>query len=158
MPSGRVQHARREQREADRIRRAAAEAERAGHSATQISLAQIRAAFDEAAVVNAFKMRVERMITLGPRHPALRARFSARAALLRGASIETAVVRVEQWWRDERKAFQIASALGCATRLSLDVLGELRLLLRLMRSKRMRADFHAILADIDDEPSAIAAE
>ena len=48
---------------------------------------------------------------------------------------------MERWWRDERKAFQIASALGGGTRLSLEVLRELRLILRLMRFKRMQAEY-----------------
>ena len=104
-----------------------------------VALAQIGAAFDEAATINAYKIRVERLIRLGPCHAAVRARFGARAAMLFGRGLDAAIVLVERWWRDERKAFQIASALGCATRLSLEVLGELRLILRLMRLKKMHS-------------------
>ena len=96
-----------------------------------IALAQIGAAFDEAAVVNAFKLKVEHLLRLGPQHPAVRARFGARAAMLAGRGLDAAIVIAERWWRDERKAFQIASAFGCAPRLSLEVLRELRLILRL---------------------------
>ena len=53
---------------------------------------------------------------------------------------------VERWWRDERKAFQIASAFGRGTRLSLEILSELRLILRLLRFKRMDAEYAAIVA------------
>ena len=47
-------------------------------SAMDVALAQIGAAFDEAAAINRFKIRVERYIRLGPRHVAMRAR-TARA-------------------------------------------------------------------------------
>ncbi len=74
-------------------------------------------------------------MALAPDHAAVRARFGARAALLAGCNLDAAIVRVERWWRDERKAFQIASVFGCGTRFSLDILSELRLILRLMRSE-----------------------
>ncbi len=122
------------------------------------ALAQIGAAFDEAAVINAFKIRVERLIRLGPHHHAVRARFGARAALLFGRGLDAAITIVERWWRDERKAFQIASAFGCATRLSLEVLRELRLILRLMRWKCMQAEYEAILAGFWDVSVRTAAE
>ena len=72
--------------------------------------------------------------------------------------IDAAIAAVERWWRDERKAFQIASALGYGNRLSLEVLSELRLMLRLMRYKNMRAAFGAIVAALGDETTAEAAE
>ena len=138
-------HGRREQRESERIRTAAhaagGAAGSAKSSAMDVALAQIGAAFDEAAAVFSFKLRVERMLCRGPQHPAVRARFSARAARLRHLSLDGAVAAAERWWRDERKAFQIASALGYGNRLSLEVLRELRLILRLLRFKRMHAEF-----------------
>lgn len=123
-----------------------------------VALAQIGAAFDEAAAVNAFKIRVERLMRLGPHHPAVHARFGARAAMLAGRDIDAATVTVERWWRDERKAFAVASALGGATRLSLETLRELRLVLRLMRAKRMHTDYEAVLAALCEMPIAMAAE
>ena len=75
-----------------------------------------------------------------------------------GRGLDPAIAVVERWWRDERKAFQIASALGCATRLSLEVLSELRLILRLMRCKRMHAEFAEVLAALCGAPIAAAAE
>ena len=141
-------------RDQDRGRRAAA----ASRSALDAALAEIGAAFDEAAKVNAFKLRVERQLRRGPLHPAVRARFGARAALLRGRNLDAAIALAERWWRDERRAFLIASALGRGVRLSLDVLQELRLILRLMRCKRMHAEFPAIIAALCDEPDAMAAE
>ena len=122
------------------------------------ALAQIGAAFDDAATINAFKMRIDRLIRLGPDHPVVRARFGARAAMVSGRNLDGAIIAVERWWRDERKAFQIASAFGRATRLSLEILSELRLILRLMRFKRMDAEYAAIVAAFCDMPMAVAAE
>lgn len=144
----------REWRDRDRARRAAAES----RSALDATLAEIGAAFNEAAKINAFKLRVERQLRLGPLHPAMRARFGGRAAILRGRNLDAATTLVERWWRDECRAFLIASALGRGARLPIEVLQELRLILRLLRFKRMHAEFPAIVASVCDEPSAMAAE
>ncbi len=149
---------RRQERDIQRMRRASAAARVGPRPAMAVALAQIGAAFDEAAVINDFKIRIERLIRLGPRHPAVRARFGARAAMLSGRNLDAAIALVERCWRDERKAFQIASAFGCATRLSLEVLGELRLMLRLMRFKRMRQEYDVILAALCDAPIAAEAQ
>jgi hypothetical protein len=129
-----------------------------GQSALDVALTEIGAAFDQAAVINDFKLRIERLMQRGPRHPALRARFGARAAMLPGRSLDAAISTVERWWRDERKAFQIASALGGGTRLSLEVLRESRLVLRLMRFKRMEAEYFETIAALRNPTTAIAAE
>jgi len=148
----------RQDRDSERIRRAAAAARVGPTPAMAVALAQLGAAFDEAATINDFKIRVERLIRLGPCHPAIRARFGARASMVFGRGLDAAIVLVERWWRDERKAFQIASALGCATRLSLEILGELRLMLRLMRFKRMQREFDDIVAALCAAPIGAAAE
>ncbi len=153
MPRGR-----REQRVSERIRMAAHAARTAPGSAMAVALAQIGTAFDEAAALNDFKLRVERLVRLGPRHAAVRARFRARTERLHDAGLDAAIARVERWWRDERKAFQVASALGRGNKLSLEVLRELRLALRLMRFKRMQAEFGAIAAAVCDDALALAAE
>jgi hypothetical protein len=149
---------RRQERDRERARRTAAVEQAKGQSALDVALTEIGAAFDRAAVVNDFKLRVERLIRRGPRHPALRARFGTRAAMLCGRSLDTAIATVERWWRDERKAFQIASALGGGTRLSLEVLRDMRLVLRLMRFKRMEAEYLKTLVALCDPPTAMAAE
>ena len=123
-----------------------------------VALAQIEAAFGEAAAIKAFKLRVARYLRLGPRHEAVRARFGARAAMLSNRNLDAAIAIVERWRRDERKAFQVASALGYGTRLSLEALSEMRLILRLMRCKRMETAFYTIVAALCDEPLAAAAE
>ncbi len=156
-------HARasRAEREAQRIRRVAATASASAGEANSVltaALAHIGAAFDEAAAINAFKSRVERLLRQRPDHPAWRARFGARAAMLGGRDLDAAIILIERSWRDERKAFAIASALGRGTRLSLEVLSELRLILRLMRRKRMHAEYDAIVATLRGIVTAVAAE
>lgn len=148
----------RQERDRARMRRAAEAARIGPGPAMAVALGQIVTAFDEAAVINAFKLRVEDLIRRGPYHPAVRARFEARAALLNGRGLDEAIAAVEIWWREERKAFQIASALGCGTRLSLDVPRELRLILRLLRFKRVEAAYRAALAALCEDPTAVAAE
>ena len=149
----------RHHRDRERTRRAGAAALARGASAMDAALAQIDAAFGEAASINAFKLRVERFLQLGPQHPAMRARFGARAAMLAGRSLDAAIALVERCWRDERKAFAIASAFGRGSRLSLDVLCELRLILRLMRFKHMETEFGPMIAALcDHQPLALAAE
>jgi hypothetical protein len=145
-------------RDGERLRAATFAARAASGSAMDMALAQIETAFGEASAVNGFKLRVERMLRLGPSHPAVRARLGQRAAMLAGRDLDAAVAAVERWWRTERKVFQIASALGYGNRLSLEVLSELRLMLRLMRYKKMRAEFGAITAALCDETMAAAAE
>ncbi len=148
----------RQQRDLERARRSAAAAQAQSQSAMDVTLAQIGAMFDEASVVNVFKLKVERFVRRGPHDAAVRAHFGARAQLLRGRNLNGAAALVERWWRDERKAFQIASALGRGNRLSLEVLAELRLILRIMRFKRLQAEFAQIVAEACDEPMAEAAE
>jgi hypothetical protein len=145
----------RAERDRERIHAITLATQNAKAPAMDRALAQIGAAFGEAAAINEFKLRVEYFVRLGPRHAAVRARFGARAALLADRGLDAAIAAAERWFSDERKAFQIASALGCGNRLSLQVLRELRLVLRLMRLKRMQVDFVAILYD---EPMPMAAE
>jgi hypothetical protein len=122
------------------------------------ALAQIGAAFDDAAVINGFKIKVERLIRLGSDHPAVHAHCEARAAMLRGRSLDAAIITVERWRRDEQRAFAIASAFGRGSRLSLEILSELRLLLRWLRFKRLHAEYATALAALCSAQSLIAAE
>ena len=151
-------HRQREARESERIRMAAKAAGAATGSALDAALAQIGAAFDETAAISDLKLRVERTLCRGPQHLAVRARFAGRAERLAGLSLDAATARAERWWRDERKAFQIASALGYGNRLSLEVLRELRLILRLMRYRHMAIEFGAIVAAVCGETMPLAAE
>jgi hypothetical protein len=90
--------------------RAAARAGTAG-SAIGAALAQIAAAFDEAAAINDFKLRIERCQRLGPQHPAVRARFRARAAVLPDCTLAL-VARGEKGLSDRERAWLRQSALA----------------------------------------------
>ena len=87
----------------------------------------------------------------------MRTRFAARAGLLRGRSLDTAIVTIERWRRDEQRAFAIASAFGRGSRLSLQVLDELRLLLRWLRVKRLHAEYATALATLSSGAPALEA-
>jgi hypothetical protein len=78
--------------------------------------------------------------------------------MLRGRGLEAAIVIAERWWRDERRAFAIASAFGRGSRLSLEILSELRLILRWMRFKRLDAEYKVARAALGDAPLLAAAE
>ena len=81
------------------------------------------------------------------------ARILATARLYRSVA---SAREIQFWWREERKAFALASALGYGPRLPLETLRELRLMLRLMRTKRMAAEFGAIAAAACEEAEAMA--
>jgi hypothetical protein len=123
-----------------------------------IALAQIAAAFDDAAAINDFKLRVERFLRLGPQHPLVRARFGARAAMLSGHGLAGALAVTERRWRDETAAFHLASAFGRGERLTLDVLRELRLILRWMRARGLHVEFGAIAGAVCGDGIPMAAE
>jgi len=132
--------------------------ESASRSAIDTAVADIQSAFSRTAEIAAFKRRVDRWFRLGPQHPAVRARFGARAVALPQWRLDAAIRDVEHWWREERKTFMLASALGYGTRLPLETLRELRLILRLIRRKRLAAEFSAITAAVCEREIAMAAE
>jgi hypothetical protein len=125
---------------------AAAKVRERGGSALDAACADIRATFDSSA--RALKLRVLRAIKRGTGHPANRARYGARVAQLHErlpflyrdpqAVIGGACAILKNWYRDEKRAYLIAAALGRGNRLSLDVLAELRLMLRLLRRSPYR--------------------
>jgi hypothetical protein len=153
-------HRPRAERDSERARAAARAIDGSAmtSSAMDLALAQIGAAFDAAAEVNDFKLRVERLFWLGPHHPAVHARFRVQAAMLPGRELHAAIVVVERRWRDERRVFRIACAFGYGNRLSLEILREARLALRLMRFKGMHVEFGAALAALRNDFLAEAAE
>ena len=132
--------------------------EKESRNAIDVAVAEIHSAFSRATEIDAFKLRVKRWLRLGPQHPAVRARFRARAMALPQWTLDAAIGGVECWWREERKAFALARALGFGSRLPLETLRELRLILRLMQRKRMAAEFGAIAAAVCEHEIAMAAE
>jgi len=136
----------RRDRDMQRGRRAARAVRAAGGSAREAALAHVEAALDSAAAAhNRLKLKVERILRLGAWHPEVCARFGRRVALLRGYTISEAIWCVERWYRDERRALQVAAAFGRGSRVSLDLLREMRLMLRLARRKLTDRQFHAII-------------
>ena len=100
----------------------------------------IERGFGHSSEVVRFKRRI-RAILREPDHPAVAARYGARAKWLRRCPLATAVTCVDNEWRIERQSFQLAAVSGRGTRLSVEVLAELNLILRWMRRNRMDAEF-----------------
>lgn len=117
----------------------------AGADAMRVALARIGAEFDESAKIARFKARVANFIRLGAGHPTVRARYGRRVALLRGQSIDAACQLVDRWLREERRTFEIARVFGRGHPLALEVLTELRLLLRLCRRSEYSKYFSGIV-------------
>ena len=102
--------------------------------------ADINREFGRSSEVMRFKRRI-RAILREPDHPAVAARYGARAKWLRRCPLATAVTCVDNEWRIERQSFQLAAVSGWGTRLSVEILAELNLILRWMRRNRMDAEF-----------------
>ncbi len=99
--------------------------------------------------------RVRRMIALGAAHPEVRLRYGVRAQMLADALARVshpvplldAAVAIVDRWRHLERVFEIANAFGRGSRVSLDVLCELHLILRLARRRRWTdRQFLAVLA------------
>lgn len=103
------------------------------------ALAAIEREFGTGAEQRHRKERIRSLLLLPVGHPAMRARFGGRRSLLEGRTIHGAIAAVERAFQAERKAFQITAGLGGGIRLSVEILAELRLILRLMRAKRIMA-------------------
>ncbi len=119
-------HRQREAREFERIRMAASAARAATGSALDAALAQIGAAFDETAAISDLKLRVERTLCRGPQHPAVRARFGARAEAARRLEPRcsdrargTLVARRTQSLPDRQRArLRQPAVAGCVARVA----------------------------------------
>lgn len=106
---------------------AAAKAARsAGASAVTAAIAQINATFGPAWVVNRRKLAVDQVIRMGAAHPEVQARYAGRARASGARTLTDALADVEIWRAAELQRPQ-------PSRLSLQVLDELRLILRLLR-------------------------
>jgi len=106
------------------------------HPAFLATQAAIEAAFDESAGINSFKRRVEYAIKRGTGHPANRARYGGRLRALQDMNLADAIAAVEGWYRREEKHINDSLLIRYAPQpstLSLEVLRELRLMLRMLR-------------------------
>lgn len=127
----------------------AAEAARVrGATAMDVACANIEAACGNAAVVNTFKRRVERIMLLGSEHEGVRARYGARANMMRGVPLNTACHLVHSWYINEREALQKGSAFGGGTAMTVIVLQELDLILRWMRAAGLACQFQTFVYDV----------
>lgn len=116
------------------------------------ALAAIDREFSASGAHRRFKARI-RCILRDPHHPAVCARYRARAEMLLGLPLASASRLVTQWYLAERRAFQLTSALGGAgrlsqTMLSLTILRELRLIARFMCRKRLVDEFPIVVVNI----------
>lgn len=116
-------------------------------------VAQIEKEFGPRAEINHFKSGVRKAIALGAGHPANMARYGKRLALIRygiaasavqNMPLNGAIALVEHWYRHERESLAVAAALGYGNRMSLSVLRELRLMLRVLR----RSEYHGHLTGL----------
>lgn len=141
-----------------RGKQAAAAVRAKGGSAVEAMSAMIDATFDEAGKARSFKIRILDMIRRGTGHAAVRARYGRRAAELRGLHIDAAIFIATMKYFEVRRQHQIGTALGYGNQLSLDVLREIRMLLRLIRRSEFKNDFQGILSFvIGAEPMALQA-
>jgi len=131
----------RKHRDINRGRIASLKAKAKGGSALQASLAEIGASFDQAALTNGLKLRVEDMIERGPCDDTVRARYGRRASMVVGYTLDQAIAKATQMLQDERERFEAASILGRPVRAPLELLRELRLILRMVRLDRHRTGF-----------------
>lgn len=146
----------RRRRETMRGRQAEGKARAAGADALRVALARLGSEFDETAKIASFKCRILHYIRLGAGHPAVRARFGRRAAMLQGYSLNAACQMVDRWLKQEKQALIVAAAFGRGHTLSLEVLRELRLILRLMRRSEYRRYFQGVIAFVLGEYSEAA--
>ncbi len=122
----------------DQVRgRRAAEAVRArGGGALEAALAALEATFSPAIRHSTFKRRVRGLMAYGASHFEVRSRYQRLAERYPRASLDTAVVLVERFYRAEIDARDSAIRLWgrCSRpRIALMLLQELRLMLRMVR-------------------------
>ena len=133
------------------------------------ALAAINQAFGPGSDTRALKCHCRRVLRF-PDHPRWKARYGRRAAHVAEAIIcwrasndlatrcagipprsapclHIAINIIERQYRDEKRAVQIAAALGRGNGLSVAVLRELRLLLRFLRAAGMAREFPKLLAE-----------
>ena len=108
--------------------------------------ARIDAEFGTASKINSFKLRVERLMLFGPEHAGVRARFGARAAMLRGCNLGAAIIIVKMWQAQEREMKPSSERS-----MSLVILRELALILRFMQISGYAVQFESYRSEVADE-------
>lgn len=126
----------RQHRDHGRGRRAAARIRDAGGSAVAAAHAQIEAAFAPPLWHTIFKERVAALLRAGAAHPDVWSRYHGLAERYPDANLDTAIILVERLREAEREARASAIRIWgrCSRpRLTIMVLDELRLILRMVR-------------------------
>jgi hypothetical protein len=132
-------------KEAERIDTAVSQARASGLKTIDVALTEVGVTLDEAAKASAFKQRILGYLRLGTGHPIIRARFGRRAAMLRGYKIDAAIFLVNRWYGEAKRENHVGAAMGYGNPFSVEVLRELRAILRLIRRSEMRDHFPAIV-------------
>jgi hypothetical protein len=138
-PSPAVQANPRRLRDEHRGQLAARQARDAGAGAVDAAIARINATFGPAWDANYLKLSCESIIRMGADHPAVRARYTGRAEASGAGTLAEAIAVVEVWRAAELRRPK-------PSRLSLQVLAELRLLLRLMRRRGLAWAFPLVMS------------
>lgn len=75
---------------------------------------------------------------LGTGHLWVRSRYGARARMVRNHTIDAAIFLVEHHLREEKRTFEILRVFGKEVALSLQVLTEVLIILRMLRRSNFR--------------------
>ena len=137
-------------RDLQRGRRAAARVRAGGGSALAAAYAHIEATFSPAMHHAAFKDRVAALVTGGAAHPEVWTRYRRLVERYPAANIDTAIVLVERMRRAEleaRAASVRSWGQSSRPRLTLMILDEVRLILRMLR-RYAPARFSGLMAAI----------
>jgi hypothetical protein len=143
-------------RDLARGRRAASLARAGGGSALEAAYAHIEATFAPAARHSIFKDRVAALVAGGAGHPAARYRYRRLAERYPAANLAAAIALVGRMRDAEREARAAAiRSWGHSSRprLSLMILDELRLILRLVR-RYVPSRYPDLIADVLDAAAA----
>ena len=124
-----------------RANAAAHECKANGGTALDAMYASMHAGFDRSCEINSLKLSILHAIKLGTGHPLIRARYGERARMLKELPIDTAIWVVDKWYWIERGK----------SALSLNVLREMRVMLRMLRRSSLRDHLPAILSLVCDD-------
>lgn len=92
------------------------------------------------------KAHIRLAIKLGTGHLWVRARYGARAACLKGQTIDDAIRLTEHWLLEELRTFEILRVFGGGVALSIQVLTEVNLILRLLRRSKFRNHLPGVIS------------
>lgn len=92
------------------------------------------------------KAHIRMAMRLGTGHLWVRARYSRRAVLLKGLTVDDAVTLLDRALHEEKRTFEILRVFGKEVALSLQVLTEVMLVVRLLRRSKFRNHLPGVIA------------